>query len=152
MKLRTSEAVRTIVDHPSRIGELVHLLDDNERAVRGRAASTLARLSESHPGRLLRIMDPLRQSLSDDSAYVRWNLVYALGRASCIFHTQGELILPELIRGLEDSNRIVRVIAAQALAAFAQKKPESVKHALDSAKQKIPLSVTHQLRKAGVTF
>ena len=70
-KLRTAEVVRTVVDHPGRLNELVALLDDSERALRGRAAATLARLSESHAHRLIRVVDRLREALSDDSAYVR---------------------------------------------------------------------------------
>ena len=37
-KLRTSEVVRTVVDHPRRLEELVNLLQDKERVIRGRAA------------------------------------------------------------------------------------------------------------------
>ena len=56
------------------------MLDDSDRALRGRAAATLARLSEKHAGRLVRSVERLRDTLSDDSAYVRWHLVYTLGR------------------------------------------------------------------------
>ena len=47
-KLRTSEVVRTVVDHPRRLEELVTLLQDKERVVCGCAAATLVRLLESH--------------------------------------------------------------------------------------------------------
>ena len=54
-KLRTLDAVKTVVDHPRRLEELLRILEDKDRCVRGRAAATLARLSESHPARLLRV-------------------------------------------------------------------------------------------------
>src|SRR5512135_2934933 len=79
-KLRAAEVVRTVVDHPRRLDELINLLRDKERSIRGRAATTLTRLSESHPARLIRHIEALREGLGDDSAYVRWHLVYTLGR------------------------------------------------------------------------
>jgi hypothetical protein len=48
-KLRTSDAVKTVVDHPRRLEELLRMLEDKDRGVRGRAAATIAKLSESHP-------------------------------------------------------------------------------------------------------
>lgn len=148
-KLRTSEAVRTIVDHPSRISELVNLLDDSDRSMRGRAASTIARLSETHPGRLLRILERLREALSDDSAYVRWHTVYAIGKTGCVFPMQSASILKDLVRRLDDENRIVQIITAQALVALADKKPEIVQSLFESTKHEIPVSVAKKLRKAG---
>ena len=79
-KLHTSEVVRTVVAHPRRLEELINMLDDRDRSLRDRAAKTLARLSESHPGRLIRVVERVREALVDDSAYVRWHLVYTLGR------------------------------------------------------------------------
>jgi len=63
-KLRTSDAVRTVVAHPRRLEELLRMLEDKDRLVRGRAAVALTRLAESHPARLqrvaVRILEPGR--------------------------------------------------------------------------------------------
>jgi hypothetical protein len=137
-KLRTSEAVRTIVAHPRRLGELLDLLDDSDRALRGRAAATLARLSESHPGRLVRSVERLRDALADDSAYVRWHLVYTLGRMGMRFPPSALRFLPALVGRLGDDNKIVRVLASQALGSVARRRPVMVQKAFDSTKQEIP--------------
>ncbi len=79
-KLRASDAARTVVDHPRRLEELLRMLEDKDRIVRGRASVALAQLAESHPARLLRVVARLSEMMADDSAYVRWHLLYALGR------------------------------------------------------------------------
>jgi len=146
--LRTSEAVRTIVDHPRRLGELLRMLDDSDRALRGRAAATLARLSEKHAGRLVRSVERLRDTLSDDSAYVRWHLVYTLGRVGARYPLRAARFLPALVARLEDDNRVVRVFASQALRWVALRRPALVKKAFDSAKQEIPSLVGRALRSS----
>jgi hypothetical protein len=146
-KLRTSEAVRTIVDHPRRLAELLGLLDDSDRVLRGRAAATLARLAESHPGRLVRSIDRLRESLADDSAYVRWHVVYALGRMGLRYPLSAARFLSALVDRTGDENRIVRVFASQALGAVARRRPLAVRQAFDSSKQEIPASVDRILKR-----
>src|SRR3990172_12583877 len=71
--LRSAEVVRAIVAHPRRLDELISLIESSERIIRDRAAANLARLAQSHPGRLLRVIERLKQDLTADSAYVRWN-------------------------------------------------------------------------------
>ncbi len=147
-KLRTSEAVRTVVDHPRRLEELVTLLDDSNRLLRGRAAATLARLSEAYPRRLLRVLERLREALSDDSAYVRWHLVYTLGRIGRCFPVRAPLFLPEILARLEDGNRIVRGLASQALSCVAARKPQVVQQLFESTKHELPPSVARVLRRS----
>ena len=147
-KLRTWEAVRTIVDHPRRLGELLDLLDDNDRVLRGRAAATLARLSESHPGRLVRSVDRLRDALSDDSAYVRWHLVYTLGKMASRFPPSAQRFLPALLGRLGDDNRIVRVLTSQALSSVARRRPVMVQKAFETSKQEVPSQVARILARA----
>jgi len=111
--------VRTVVDHPRRLGELVGLLEDADVVTRGRAAATLARLADSHPERLMRVTDRIRCGLTDDSAFVRWHLAYALGRLAVRFPKRSDSLLPELVARLEDDNRVVRAVVHTALTEFA---------------------------------
>jgi len=149
-KLRTSDAVKTVVDHPRRLQELVRMLEDKDRGVRGRAAATLARLSESHPSRLLRLITRLKEMAGDDSAYVRWNLTYALGRLGSEFPTRSNGFLNELLGRLEDENRVVRVLACKALAQVAARNPSMVKELFESLKKEIPPPVWRILRAAKI--
>ncbi|MBM3791326.1 MAG: hypothetical protein FJW35_13405, partial [Acidobacteria bacterium] len=107
-KLRTSEVVRAVVNHPRRLEELVGLLEDKDVAVRGRAATTLVRLADSHPERLLRMAERLKGGLADESAFVRWHLVYVLGRLGWNFPARAASFLPRLADCLDDGNGVVR--------------------------------------------
>ena len=144
--LRMSDAVRTVVDHPRRLEELVRMLGDKDLGVRGRAAATLAKLSESHPARLLRIIVRLRESLADDSAHVRWHLVYALGQLGSRFPAQLEGILRDLVARLDDNNRIVRILACRTLGDVAARKPLIVEEIFQNLKREVPPSVARILR------
>lgn len=148
-KLGTSEVVRTVVEYPRRLGELVALLDDSDRGLRGRAAATLARLSESHPGRLLRVLERLREALHDDSAFVRWHLAYTLGKVGTSFPSRAPQFLQDLLGCLDDENRVVRIITAQALAGFAARKPAVVQQLFVSSKHAVPTPVARALRHLG---
>jgi HEAT repeat protein len=145
-KLRTSEVVKTVVDNPRRIAELVDMLEDNDRIIRGRAAATLARLSESHPGRLLRILTTIKESFTDDSAYVRWHLAYVLGRIGQRFPTRSSAFLGELSARLEDENRVVRVIASKALLLVTVRRPRLVQEFFRDAKREVPAQIARILR------
>lgn len=136
------------MDHPRRLGELVSMLEDKDRSVRGRAANTLARLSESHPERLIRIAERLRENLADDSAYVRWNLVYVLGRMGARFPLRAPRFLTELSTRLDDENRVVRVLASKALARIAMKDHRLIEEVFAKAKREIPAIVARELRVA----
>jgi HEAT repeat protein len=146
-KLRTSQAVKTVVDHPRRLEELVSLLEDKDRMVRSHAAAALARLSESHPGRLFRILERVKECLSDDSAYVRWHLAYTLGRLGACFPNRSSRLVGELGARLDDENRIVRVFASHALAQIAERKPELIQELFEATKRQAPASVARVLHK-----
>jgi HEAT repeat protein len=137
-----------VVDHPRRLQELMRMLEDKDRGVRGRAAATLARLSESHPSRLIKLTARLIEALGDESAYVRWNLTYSLGRLSSQFPNRAQGYLGELLTRLEDENRVVRVLACKALAQVAGKKPSAVESLFQNAKKEIPPSVGRALNKS----
>ncbi len=145
-KLRTSEVVKTVVDHPRRLEELVDMLEDQDRVIRGRAAATLARLSESHPGRLLRIVERIKETLSDDSAYVRWHLAYTLGKLGFKFPARSEEFLNELSARLEDENKVVRVLATSALGRVAERRPHLITELFQSGKRVIPAQIARILR------
>jgi hypothetical protein len=146
--LRTSEVVRTVVEHPRRLGELISLLEDKDRAVRGRAAATVARLSETHAGRLVRIIDRLKEDLSDDSAYVRWSLVYALGHIAGNFPGRIQQVLLELTARMDDENRVVRIIASRAVQRLAASRPKLVKGLFESHKREIPELLARSIKRA----
>ena len=146
-KLRTSEAVKTVVAHPRRMEELVGLLEDRDRILRGRAAVALARLSESHPGRLLRTLERIKYCLSDDSAYVRWHLCYTLGCLGKRFPGKAPRLVADLGSHLDDDNRIVRVFAAGALARIGALNQDAVQSFFQAAKREIPSSISKILGK-----
>jgi HEAT repeat protein len=148
--LRTSEVVRAVVAHPRRLPELLNLLEDEDRTVRGRAAATLARLSESHTGRLVRVVDRLKDGLADESAYVRWSLSYALGRVGSIFPNKASRLLDGLSSLLEDENKVVRALACRALVRIAARKPQLVRDYFESSKREMPITVARSVKKSGL--
>lgn len=148
-KLRASEVVRTVVDHPRRLDELVRLLRDKERPIRGRAAATFARLAESHPARLVRHMEALRQGLSDDSAYVRWHLLYALGQVVPRFPGRASGLLEDIRAHQGDEDRVVRGFARKAMENVASLRPALVHSLYASGKEEAPATVAAILAKAG---
>lgn len=146
--LRTSDVVKTVLNNPRRLEELLNMLEDKDRCVRGRAAMTLARISESHPVRLSRAMPRLRNGLTDDSAYVRWHLVYALGQLGMHCPSCAHDILNDLIGRLDDDNRIVRIMAIKALALFAVNQPFFIEQSFRNLKKEIPPVVSRFLRRS----
>jgi hypothetical protein len=145
-KLRTSDAVKTVVDHPHRLEELLRMLEDRDRSVRDRAAAALAQLSESHPSRLLRVTGRLREALADESAYVRWYLVYSLGKLGHRFPARSRSFLHDIMARLDDDNKIVRFFSCKALAQIAARKPLIVNELFQNAKKEIPSPVARILR------
>ncbi len=146
--LRTSDAVKTVVAHPRRLEELLKMLEDKDRSVRGRAAAALARLSESHPARLLRVIARLKSSLEDESAYVRWYLVYTLGRLGTRFPVQSREFLGDLVLSLEDHNRIVRILAGKALGQVAVRKPLMIEECFKNLRKEMPPAIVRLLHKS----
>ena len=147
-KLRTSDVVKTVLDNPRRLEELLNMLEDDDRCIRGRAAMTLARISESHPARLARITPRLKDCLNDDSAYVRWHIVYALGQLGFRYPVCARDILANVIACLEDGNRIVRVMAIKALALFTINQPLFIEEAFRNLKKEIPSVVSRFLHRS----
>ena len=135
-----------MVDHPRRLEELVDMLEDEDRAIRGRAAATLARLAESHPARLLRIVERIKESLCDDSAHVRWHLAYTLGRIGSRFPSRSHGFLGELKARLDDENRIVRVFTTKALGLVATRSPRMIRELFEANKREIPPQIARMLR------
>lgn len=146
--LRTSDAVRTVVAHPRRLEELLKMLEDKERSVRGRAAATLAKLSESHPARLIRVIIRLKTSLEDESAYVRWHLLYTLGKLGTRFPAQSCEFLGDLVKRLDDQNRIVRILAGKALVQVAARKPLIVEECFRNLKKEMPPAIARLIRNS----
>jgi len=124
------------------------MLEDKDRGIRGRAAATLARLSESHPARLLRVLARLRETLSDDSAYVRWHLVYALGKVSSRFPAQSRVLVSDLTIGLDDENGIVRTLACVALSQMAARDPITVEEFFQNGKREMPPALARVIRNS----
>lgn len=148
VKLRTSDAVRTVVDHPRRLEELLRMLEDKDRRIRGRAAAALAELSESHPARLLRVTLRLREGLIDESAYVRWHMAYAFGKLGSFSPAQSRDFLDDLIARIDDENRVVRTVACKALSHVAARKPAIIEQCFHALKREIPPAVARVLRIA----
>jgi len=123
------------------------LLDERDRGLRGRAAAMLARLAESRPGRLIRSLERLREALTDDSAYVRWHVAYSLGRMGARFPAQAPHFLSELVGRLDDENRMVKIFAGRALASVAEREPQIVEQAFETAKRAIPPALGRVLHK-----
>lgn len=121
------------------------MIEENDRRVRDRAAATLARLAESHPGRLLRVRDRLAEVLTDDSAYVRWNLAFALGAIGTRFPRCLPDFLPRLAERLDDDNRVVRVMVCRSLMRIAERQPRVVLSHFESSKRQVPPSLQRLL-------
>ncbi len=147
-KLRTSDVVKTVVDHPRRLEELLRMLEDKDRGVRGRAAATLAKLSESHPGRLLRVIARLKDALVDDSAYVRWHIAYTFGKVGFRFPAHSRGFINELGARLDDENRIVRVVADKAIIQVAIRKPGIVQELFQGLKKDVPPTIARLMRNS----
>jgi len=124
-RLQTSDAVKTVLANPRRLEELLRMLEDNDLVIRGRAAATLAGLSESRPEQLLNVLPRLRKWLEDDFDYARWHLVYAFGQIGMRFPKDSLQYRDDIAARLNDSSRIVRMIAGKALALLAARHPDS---------------------------
>ena len=114
--------------------------------MRDRAAATLARLAETHPGRLVRVLDRLAESLADDSAYVRWNLAFAFGAVGAQFPRRLPDFLATLSDRLDDENRVVRVMACKSLMRVASRHPKAVLDHFVSSKREVPRPLQRLLK------
>ncbi len=126
--VRTAASViRTFdLEHRAQPQALLDRLEDKDLFVRQIASVALARMAELHPDRLLRGLDRVRKSLKDDSAYVRWHVVYALGTIIASSPSRRPMPLDDLVGRLDDENRIVRLFARKALLHIAARHPAIV--------------------------
>ncbi|MBN2241218.1 MAG: HEAT repeat domain-containing protein [Acidobacteria bacterium] len=147
--LRISDVVKAVSVFPRRLGELLDMLQDRDRTMRDRASATLARLVALHPERLPRYAPRLREALSDESAYVRWHLVYTLGKLYELYPERLKGALADLNGRLQDPNKIVRALAAKALARAACRNPGSVRELFRNAEREIPRIVKNILKASG---
>ena len=150
--LMASDAVKTVSDSPHRLEELLLLLQNRDRCLRDRAAATLSQLATLHPLRLIPSVPRLRDGLTDESAYVRWNLVYTLGILSAQFLSRLKGVLPDIVRCLDDQDRIVRFLAAKVLAQVAAHSPQTVAELFLKTEKEAPPVVAHILRNSGSTL
>ena len=126
-RMQTPDVVQTLLKYPRRLEELLDMLGDNDLSIRGRAAATLARLSESRPERLLYEMPRLREHINDDSDYVRWHLVYAFGEIGVrVLSAPTREYWADVFARMGDNNRIVRVVAVKVAVRLAAKHPDAV--------------------------
>jgi HEAT repeat protein len=150
--LMASDAVKAVSDSPHRLEELLLLLQDRDRCLRNHAAATLAQLATLHPLRLIPSVPRLRDGLTDESAYVRWNLVCTLGMLCTQYLSRFEGILPDIMKCLDDQNRIVRFLASKVLAQVAAYSPQTVKELFLKIEKEAPPVVAHILRNSGSTL
>jgi HEAT repeat protein len=145
-KLRTSEAVRTVVAHPRRMAELFRLLEDSDQSTRQRVGSALSRLADACPERLIRWADRIQKGLGDESAYLRWHLVYVLGRVVAAFPGRCEALLEMLIQALDDENRVVRVLSFRSLAGVGAAHRRAVESAFAAKRRDLPPELSRALQ------
>ena len=122
------------------------MIEDGDRRLRDRAAASLAKLAASHPERLLRVLERLQNDLADESAYVRWNLVFSLGAIGARYPRRASDLLAELARRLGDDNRVVRVMTCKALMRIARRAPRPVAQYFETSKLPVPRSLQPILR------
>jgi len=146
--LRMSDAVKIVSDSPRRLEELLNMLEDSDRSIRNRAAATLALLTSMHPSRLLRSIVRMREGLLDESAYVRWHLVYSLGMLGTLFPSHLQCAVPDIMGCLDDQNRIVRILASKSLAQIAVHSPGIVEDLFRKVAKEIPPMVADILRNS----
>jgi HEAT repeat protein len=89
----------------------------------------------------------LREALVDDSAYVRWYLLYTLGKLGSHSPSQARLFLGDLVSRLDDENRVVRSVACKAISQVAARKPLMIEEFFNHLKREIPPPVGRVLRR-----
>ena len=148
-RLRKSDAVKVVSEFPRRLEELLHMLEDRDRCMRDLAAATLAQFVSLHPSRLLRFLPRIREALLDESAYVRWHLVYTVGILCALFPRRLQHVVPDLLDRLEDQNKIVRILTYKALARIASRNPEIVEDMFRNIGKEATGIISDVLRSSG---
>jgi len=149
-RMQTPDAVKTVLRHPRRLEELLDMLGDIDISIRGRAATTLARLAESHPESLLKAIPRLREHMDDNSDYVRWHLIYAFGEIGARVSAPEREYWADVFAGMDDDSRIVRAIAGKAAARLALKHPDAVEAFFHEIKRPVPAGLAKFLPKEKV--
>jgi hypothetical protein len=149
-RLRTMDVVRSVLENPRRLEELLIMLEDEDRCIRGRAAAIIAHLSETHLARLSKISERLIECLNDDSAYVRWHLLYAMGQLGTHFPSCARTFPGQIIARLDDSNRVVRIIAGKVLLQMATRYPSIIEEFFANLKRDIPPVIARCLHNASL--
>ena len=147
--MQIPEAVKTVLRHPRRLKELLDMLGDRELFIRGRAAATLAWLAESHPESLVNAMPRLREHMNDDSDYVRWHIVYAIGEISVRVPTAAREYQTDVFECINDESRIVRMIAVKAASRIAAKNPDAVAAFFSAVQRQIPPEIAKFFPESG---
>jgi len=136
--MQTPDVVKTVLRYPRRLGELLDMLGDNDRSIRGRAAATLARLAESRPESLIKAIPRLREYMDDDSDYVRWHLVYAFGEIGARVSTPTREYWADVFLCMDDASRIVRMVAGKVAVRLAVKHPDAVAAFFSDIQRSVP--------------
>lgn len=145
--LKTSDAVKIISGSPRRLEELWELFGNRDRTIRQRAAAALAQLGCLKPAALLRFEQRIGDLLLDESAYVRWHAVYAVGCLIAGDRARMKKWIPELAHPLEDQNRIVHSMAASVLARVAARDPQIIVEAFQGIGREIPGMMIQALKQ-----
>lgn len=147
--LRAAEAIRTVVECPHRLAELIGILVDGDLRLRSWAAAAIASLAVSHPERLLRHLALLSAAASDPLAHVRWNLAFALGKICARFPGQSKPIIPVLLAQLKDSHPVVSAMARYNLAEICRVGPHMVSRLVAAGEHLVPDWLSEILHRAG---
>jgi hypothetical protein len=145
--LKTSDAVKIISGSPRRLEEFWDLFEDRDRTIRQRAAAALAELVCLKPAALARFEQRIRDLLMDESAYVRWHAVYAVGCLIGGDRARMKRWIPDLTPPLEDQNSIVRSMAANVLARVAARDSQIIVEAFQEIGQEVPGIMMEALKK-----
>ena len=146
-RMQTPDAVKTVLRYPRRLEELLDMLGDNDLSIRGRAATTLAQLAESHPESLLKAIPRLREHMGDDSDYVRWHLIYAFGEIGARVSEPAREYWADVFAGMNDGSRIVSTIAVKAATRLAIKHPDAVAAFFRDIRRPVPSGLIKYLPK-----
>lgn len=145
--LTTADAVKIISDFPRRLEELWDLFEDRDRTIRQRAAAALAQLVCLQPAALKRSEYRIKELLLDESAYVRWHVVYTVGNLIGGNRVRMKRWIPDLVLPLEDPNGIVRAAAVKVLARLAAQDSQIIDETFQAMGQEIPPVVAEALKK-----
>jgi hypothetical protein len=145
--LKTSDAVKILSASPRRLEELWELFEDRDRTIRQRGAAALAQLACLQPATLRRSGHRIRELLQDESAYVRWHALYAVGQLVAGDRARMKSWIPDLAGTLEDPNGIVRAMSAKMLTRAASRDPRIIDEAFQEIGRETPLTVSDALKE-----